>query len=98
MGLFKKLKDFGKRVVSTARNVAQRVAPIVQRVMPIVQQVAPMFGPKGQAIASGLGIGSQILSGFAGGNSQQLKDGIKSGLSAMRSRISSPRIGLRDDY
>ena len=98
MGLFKKLKDFGKRVVSTARNVAQRVAPIVQRVMPIVQQVAPMFGPKGQAIATGLGMGSRILSGFAGGDDQQLKDGIKSGLSALRSRISSPRIGLRDDY
>ena len=98
MGFFKKLKDFGKKVLTTARNVAQRVAPIVQTAVPIVQQFAPMFGPKGQAIASGLGIGSQILSGFASGNDQQLKDGIKSGLSAMRSRISSPRIGLRDDF
>ena len=98
MGFFKKLRDAGQKFVSGIKTVAQRVAPIVQAAVPIAQQFAPMFGPKGQAIASGLGIGSQILSGFASGNDQQLKDGIKSGLSAIRSRISSPRIGLRDDY
>ena len=96
MGLFKKLKDFGKRVVGGLKTVAQRVAPFVQAAVQIAQQFAPMFGPKGEAFASGLGIGSQILSEFASGNDQQLKDGIKSGISAMRSRISSPRIGLRD--
>ena len=98
MGFFKKLKDFCKKVATGVKSVAQRIAPIVQTAVPIVQQFAPMFGPKGEAFASGLGIGSQILSGFAGGNDQQLKDGIKSGLSAMRSRISSPRIGLRDGF
>ena len=95
MGLFKKLRDFGKRVVGGIRTVAQHVAPIVQKAMPIVESIAPMFGPKGAALAGGLRFGSNLLSNIGSGNREGVKDNLRTGFNTLRSRINSPRIGLR---
>ena len=101
MGFFRKVKNFGKKVLDTASRIAKRVAPIVQQVAPMVQQFAPMLGPKGAMLSKAAGIAGGIADRFQQNDGDIISTGrsflsqqLKGRFPNASPQIDSPRIGL----
>ena len=95
MGLFKKLRDAGQRVLGGVTKVLGRVAPIVQGIAPIVQGIASSIPhPAAQAIGKGAGFLGAAANQFQQSGGRGMVQGLVNRFNTPR--VDSPRIGLRN--